>query len=54
MQSKVGYSANSDVRDAVDEATRGIVNPAGLIILTDHHEKFFILKSPKTISTLSF
>ncbi|MDT3843078.1 MAG: FIST N-terminal domain-containing protein [Bacillota bacterium] len=36
MQSKVGYSANSDVREAVEEATRGIANPAGLIIMTDH------------------
>ncbi len=36
MQSKVGYSSNHDARTAVDEATREIVNPIGLIIMTDH------------------
>lgn len=36
MQSKVGYSSNHDVRSAIEEATRDITNPIGLIIMTDH------------------
>ena len=36
MQSKVGYSAAHDVKAAVEEATRGLENPIGLIIMTDH------------------
>jgi hypothetical protein len=36
MQSKVGYSINRDVRAAVEEATGGIVDPIGIIIMTDH------------------
>ncbi|OON86539.1 hypothetical protein BXO88_07220 [Oribacterium sp. C9] len=36
MQSKVGYSSHHDARSAVDEATREISNPIGLIIMTDH------------------
>lgn len=36
MQSKVGYSASPDIKAAVEEATRGILNPAGLIVMTDY------------------
>ncbi|SFG51188.1 FIST N-terminal domain-containing protein [Oribacterium sp. WCC10] len=36
MQSKVGYSSSIDVKAAVEEATRGISDPIGLIIMTDH------------------
>jgi hypothetical protein len=36
MQSKVGYSAAHDAKTAVEEATRGIESPVGLIIMTDH------------------
>lgn len=36
MQSRVGYSASPDIKAAVEEATRGISNPAGLIIMTDY------------------